>query len=64
MQAVLFAVKQAYQSQENTIMIFSDSLSALQALGKLKTDHLLQIQVRVLLRKIAVDHKETVLCGF
>ena len=28
--------KQAYQSQERKFMIFSDSLSALQALGKLK----------------------------
>ena len=35
-QAVLFALKQAYQSQERKFMIFADSLSALQALGKLK----------------------------
>ena len=33
----LFAVKQAYQSQESKFMIFSDSLSALQALKKIKT---------------------------
>ena len=39
LQAILFALKQAYQSQEKKFMIFSDSLSALQALGKLKTDH-------------------------
>ena len=36
LQAVLFALKQAYQSRERKFMIFSDSLSALQALGKLK----------------------------
>ena len=31
-QTTLFALKQAYQSQESKFMIFSDSLSALQAL--------------------------------
>ena len=36
LQAILFALKQAYQSQENKFVIFSDSLSALQALEKLK----------------------------
>ena len=39
LQAILFALKQAYKSQERKFMIFSDSLSALQALGKSKTDH-------------------------
>ena len=39
LQTILFALEQAYQSQERKSMIFSDSLSALQALGKLKTDH-------------------------
>ena len=34
LQAILFAFKQAYQSQERKFIIFSDSLSALQALGK------------------------------
>ena len=32
LQAILFALKQAYQSQERKFMIFSDSLSALQEL--------------------------------
>ena len=50
-QAILFALKQAYQSQERKFMIFSDSLSALQALGKLKTDHTLLIQIQELLNK-------------
>ena len=36
LQAILFALKQAYQSQESKFVIFSDSLSALQALEKLK----------------------------
>ena len=36
LQAVLFALKRAYQSQESKFMIFSDSLSALHALEKLK----------------------------
>ena len=36
LQAILLALKQAYQSQESKFTIFSDSLSALQALGKLK----------------------------
>ena len=49
LQAILFALKQAYQSQETKFMIFSDSLSALQALGKLKTDHPLLIQIQELL---------------
>ena len=38
-------------------MIFSDSLSALQALGKLKTDHPLLIQIQELLHKINADQK-------
>ena len=36
LQAVLFAVKQAYQFQERKYMVLSDSLSALKALGILK----------------------------
>ena len=60
LQAILFALKQAYQSQERKFMIFSDSLSALQALGKLKTDHPLLIQIQEFLHKIAADQKEIV----
>ena len=41
-------------------MIFSDSLSALQALGKLKTDHPLLIQIQEFLHKINADQKEIV----
>ena len=41
-------------------MIFSDSLSALQALGKLKTDHPLLIQIQELLHKININQKEIV----
>ena len=41
-------------------MIFSNSLSALQALGKLKTEHLLLIQIQELLHKINTDQKEIV----
>ena len=36
LQTILFALRQAYQSQESKFMIFSDSLSALHALEKLK----------------------------
>ena len=64
LQAILFALKQAYQSQERKFMIFSDSLSALQALGKLKTDHLLLIQIQELFHEINADQKEIVFCGF
>ena len=60
LQAILFAFKQAYQSQKRTFLIFSDSLSALQALGKLKTDHPLLIQIQELLHKINADQKEIV----
>ena len=60
LQAILFALKQAYQSQERKFMIFSDSLSALQALGKLKTDHSLLIQTQEFLHKINADQKEIV----
>ena len=60
-QEILFALKQAYQSQERKFMIFSDSLSALQALRKLKTDHPLLIQIQELLHKINADQKEIVL---
>ena len=41
-------------------MIFSDSLSAVQALGKLKTDHPLLIQIQELLHKINTDEKKIV----
>ena len=41
-------------------MIFSDSLSALQALGKLKTDHPLLIQIQELLHNINADQKEVI----
>ena len=41
-------------------MIFSESLSALQALGKLKTDHPLLIQIQELLHKFNTDQKEIV----
>ena len=50
-------------------MIFSDSLSALQALEKLKIDHPLLIQIQDLLHKINADQKEfffvcLFFCGF
>ena len=59
LQALLFALKQAYQFQENKFMIFSDS-PALQGLGKLKTLHPLLIQIQDMLHKIDVDLKECV----
>ena len=59
LQAILFALKQAYQSQERKVMIFSDSLSALQALGKSKTDHPLNT-IQEFLHKINADQKEIV----
>ena len=61
LQAILFALKQAYQSQERKFMIFTDSLSALQALGKLKTDHPLLMKIlQELLHKIDADQREIV----
>ena len=60
LQSTLFALKQAYQSQERKFSIFSGSLSALQALGKLKTDYPLLIQIKKLLHKINPDQKEIV----
>ena len=56
----LFALKQAYQSQESKFIIFSDSLSILQALEKLQSDHSLLIQIQDMLHKIEVDQKELV----
>ena len=41
-------------------MIFSDSLSALQALKNLKTNHPLLIQIQEFLHKINADKKETI----
>ena len=41
-------------------MIFSDSLSALQALGKLKPDHPPVMQIQELLHKINADQMEIV----
>ena len=60
LQAILFALKQAYQSWESEFMIFSDSLSALQALEKLRNHHLLLIQIQAMLPKIEKDEKEVV----
>ena len=42
------------------MIFFSESLSALQSLGKLKTDHPLLIQIQELLYKINADQKEIV----
>ena len=64
LQAILFAVKQAYQSQESKFTIFSDSMSALQAPGKLKSDHPLLIQIQDVLHKIEVDQKAVVFMWF
>ena len=41
-------------------MIFSDSLSALQALEKLNSSHPVLIQIQDMLHKIEVDQKEVV----
>ena len=41
-------------------MIFSNLLSALQALGKLKSDHPLLTQIQHMLHKIEIDQKEVV----
>ena len=41
-------------------MIFSNSLSALQALEKLKSDHPLLTTIQDMLHKIEVDQKEVV----
>ena len=41
-------------------MIFSDSLPALQAFGKLKTDHPLLILIQELSHKINADQKEII----
>ena len=60
LQAILFALKQAYQSQESKLLIFSYSLSALQALEKLKCDHRLLIQIQDMLHQIEVDQEEVV----
>ena len=61
LQAVLFALKQVYQSKEKKFMIFSALLSALEALKNFKTDHPLLIQIQELLHKINADKKETIL---
>ena len=55
-----FALKQAYQSQESKFMIFSDSLSALRALERSKSDHPLLTQIQNMLNKFEVDQKEVV----
>ena len=41
-------------------MFFSDSMSASQARGKLKSDHPLLIQIQDTLHKIEIDQKEVV----
>ena len=42
-------------------MIFSNSPSAVQALGKFKTGHPLPVQIQDMLHEIDVDQKEIVL---
>ena len=64
LQAILLALKQAYQSQESKFIIFSESLSALQALRKLKTDHPLLIQIQEFYTKLMQTKRELFLCGF
>ena len=61
LQAILFALKQVHQSKTNNkLMIFSGSLSALQALKNFKTDHPLLIQIQERLHKINADKKGTI----
>ena len=60
LQAILFALKQVYQSKEKKFMIFWDSLSALQVLKDFKMDHPLLIQIQEPLHKINADKKETI----
>ena len=60
LQAILFAFKQAYQSGESKFMSFSDSLSALRALERSKSDHPLLTQIQNMLNKFEVDQKEVV----
>ena len=60
LQTILFALKQVYQSKEKKFMIFSNTLSALQALKNFKTDHPLLIQIQELLHKINADKKQTI----
>ena len=62
-QAILLALKQVYQSKEKKFLIFSDSLSALQALINFETVHLLLTQIQELLHKINAD-KKVFLYGF
>ena len=63
LQAILFVLKQAYQSKEKKFTIFADSVSAMQVLKNLKTDHPLLIQIQELLHKINADKKETFYVG-
>ena len=60
LQAILFALKQAYHSQKCKFMIFSGSHLASQVLEKLKSDSPLLIQIQNILHKIDVDQKEIV----
>ena len=57
-------LKKRYQSQERKFMIFSYSLSSLQALGKLKTDHPLPIHIQELLHKLMQTKRKLFLPGF
>ena len=59
-QAIQFALKQVYQSKEKKFVIFSGSLSALQALKNFKTDPPLLIQIQERLHRINADKKGTI----
>ena len=60
LQAILFALKQVFQSKEKKIMIFSDSLCALQALKKFLIDYPLLIQIQEVSHKINAEKKENI----
>ena len=51
LQAILFALKQAYQSQESKLMIFFRFTVCFASTGKLNSDHPLLIQIQDLLHK-------------
>ena len=54
----LICSQAAYQSRESEFMIFSNSLSALQTLEKILSDHPLLIQIQDMLHNIEIDQKE------
>ena len=60
LQAILFTLKQAYQSQERKFMVFFRLTIRFTSARKIRTDHPLLLQIQELLHKVNADQMEII----